>query len=79
MSKPRYFVDVNGVIFTVFPGGNSNFPADLKIEEKTADRPFAQVQVLGEYENGDKSGGRLIEDEYVLWDSLTDLAQAIES
>lgn len=78
MSGFRYFVDVNGVIFTVFPSGESNFPGDLKIEEKTADRSFAQVMVLGEYENGDKSGGRLVEDEYQLWDSLTELAKAIE-
>lgn len=72
----RYFVDVNGVIFTVYPGGNTNFPGDIKIEEATEDLSFAQVAILGEYEDGDQSGGRLIEDEYVLWDSLMELGAA---
>lgn len=72
----RFFVDVNGVIFTVYPSGDTNFPGDIKIEEATADRLFAQVSILGEYEDGDESGGRLIEDEYVLWDSLMELGAA---
>lgn len=76
MGHSRYFVDVNGVIYTIFPSGESNFPGDFQIEGPDGLQEFSQVQVLGAYE-GDESGARLIEDEYVLWDSLTELAHAI--
>lgn len=79
-SRNRYFVDVNGVIYTVFPRGDSNFPGDLQVKEANEEggSSFPMVQILGEYENGNGTGPRLVEDEYVLWDSLIELgAQCI--
>lgn len=64
----RYFVAENGVIYSIYPRGNSNFAADFKIEG-------ARVLVLGP---PDGSEGREIVESYDLWESLVDLAKAIE-
>lgn len=63
----RYFVCVNGIIWTIFPDGRSNFNEDFKIED---DNLF----VLGE----SCGASRLIIDEYSLWNSLVELAREIE-
>jgi hypothetical protein len=64
----RYFVCVNGVIWTVYDDGRSNFPGDFRVVNN-------EIQVLGE---ADDDGCRLISDEYPLWNSLKLLAQEIE-
>jgi hypothetical protein len=66
----RHFVCNNGIIWAIYENGDSNFNRDFRVIDDT-------VQVLGEKDG--KDGGRLIEDEYVLWDSLTELALEIES
>ncbi len=65
----RYFVDVNGHIWSIDHKGNSNFPGDIQINE-------SDVWVLGAKD--DLGPGRLIEDEYTLWPSLTALAMTLE-
>jgi hypothetical protein len=60
---------VKGVIFTVLPSGCTNFPGNITIEEKADGRSYAQVSIIDDREGG----GRLIEDEYVLCDSLMEL------
>lgn len=67
--KIRCFVDVDGHIWSINEAGESNFPADIAIDGDV-------VQVLGERD--DQGPGRLVEDEYVLWPSLTALAIALE-
>jgi hypothetical protein len=68
-NQPRYFIDDNGTIWTVFAGGISNFPRDITVAENV-------VQILGEKE--DDSPGRPVENEFTLWPSLMALALAIE-
>ncbi|HFG7030911.1 TPA: hypothetical protein ACGIK9_003411 [Acinetobacter baumannii] len=58
-----YFVDVNGVIYSISEDGRSNHPGKLRVENN-------KVFVL------DSDGSVL--DEYQLWDSLLSLAVAIE-
>lgn len=72
----RFFMDVNGVVYTVYPNGETNFGGDIRVEEANAERSYAQVQVLGDFEGGDKTGSRLVEDEYVLWGSMIELGAA---
>lgn len=77
--KPfRYFVDNNGVIFTILDNGQTNFPGEIKVEEAKGDHESATVMVLGAYEGEEGNSPRLVEDEYQVWDSLIDLAVAIE-
>ena len=64
----RCFVDVDGNVWTINSEGKSAFPADIEIVD-------GDVRVLGA---DDGTGARLIEDEYVLWPSLTSLALALE-
>ncbi|MCY9874015.1 hypothetical protein [Vibrio barjaei] len=79
----RYFVDDNGVIFSLYSGGSTNFHGDIKVEEKGTvcassgkARSYAQVVWLGEFEG--EENGSPVHGEYQLWDSLGALAQAIE-
>ena len=65
----RYFVDINGVIFTIYDDNTSNYPGDFEIVGSDF-RSLGVKDCLGE--------GREIVDEYVIWDSLVELAQAIE-
>lgn len=67
--KLRCFVCVNGHVWTINDEGKTNFPADIHIEGNT-------VQILGARD--DLGPGRAIDEEYQLWNSLTDLAIAIE-
>lgn len=65
--KNRCFVDANGHVFTLDANGVSNYPGDIEINERV-------VRVLGAY---DETGqGRLVEAEYRLWPSLTELLAA---
>jgi len=65
--KIRCFVDVDGHIWSIDLNGKSKFPGDIEIKD-------SEVWVLGESDGQ----GRLIEEEYTLWPSLTDLAMALE-
>lgn len=67
--KTRCFVDVNGHIWSINQSGESNFPGDIKIEGNT-------VLILGAKD--DLGDGRPVDEEYQLWQSLTDLAIALE-
>ncbi len=72
----RCFVDVDGQIWSINANGESNYPADIEIIDDTN-----TVRILGAYENDSESellSGRLIEDEYTLWPSLTKLALQLE-
>lgn len=69
MRKIRCFVDVNGFVWSIDEQGRSAHPADIEIVGDT-------VRVLGVKD--DLGPGRLIEDEYQLWPSLTALAAALE-
>lgn len=72
-----YFVCSEGAIWTVYQTGlyfHSNFYEGIEV-----DFGNQEVNVLGEWfldDNGKEY--RPIEDSYVLWTSLTDLAYAIE-
>lgn len=67
--KNRYFVGQNSVIYTLFPSGASNFPGDFKVEG-------SNILELGARD--DVGDSREIIEEYTLWDSLVELAKAIE-
>lgn len=67
--KLRCFVCANGHVWTIDHNGETNFPAEIKIEGRN-------VLVLGAKD--DLGPGRAVEEEYQLWDSLTELAIAIE-
>lgn len=68
--KIRCFIDVNGQVWTINNDGKSNHPSDILIEGDT-------VLILGVED--DIGPGREVEDEYVVWPSLTALANAIEA
>ncbi|WP_210499423.1 hypothetical protein [Vibrio crassostreae] len=79
----RFFACDDGIFWTVYPNGNSNFPHRIKVEEagtidpsNNQSRSYAQVLWLGDYEG--KEDGSPIHGEYVLHASLTTLAHAIE-
>lgn len=62
----RYFVDVNGVIYTLFDTGLSNFPCeDMKF---VFHDPYIDL-ICPDGE---------VHETYQLWDSLVELAKAIE-
>lgn len=67
--KTRCFVDANGHIWSIDDHGKSNFPADIEIVGNT-------VRILGV--SDDLGEGRSIDEEYVLWPSLTALAITLE-
>ncbi len=70
-----YFTCDDGVIWTVFSDGTSNYLGNLRT---TADE--TTVQVLGEYDgNPSPETPRLIEAEYTLWPKLLDLSAHIEA
>ena len=71
-----YFTCNSGVIWTVYSEGDeytSNMDANIAITD-SPDGTFKTVQVLV-----NDAGETLIDDEYVLWPSLIDLAVAIEA
>lgn len=70
MTDMRCFVDIHGVIYSLYDNGQSNFPHYFTITEdgKT-------LQVLGEMA---ECGDIAIDEEYTIWDSLTELAKQIE-
>ena len=72
----RFFVDCDGVIYTIFPDGGSNFQGHYRIVEAEDNESgdYAVFQLLGE-KNGDD--GRVIEEEWVIWDSLMELGAAV--
>lgn len=71
----RFFVDQDGVIFTVHKDLSTNFNGQLEI--RTFDSPARPDEAwqLGEDEG---NGERLVIDEHPLWGSLAELADAIE-
>ncbi len=70
MRKVKCFVDVNGFIWNIDEQGRCAYPRELDVSGDT-------VRVLGVKD--DLGPGRLIEDEYQLWQSLTELAAALEN
>jgi hypothetical protein len=64
MDKGKYFIDMDGVIYRIFSSENHNFPGNLHLSEN-------RVSVV------DEEGCEI--EEYVLWNSLLELAKAIES
>lgn len=62
----RYFVAENGVIYTVYPNGKSNYSDTDNIEVLDC-----KVHIL------EMDG--CVKDEYQLWDSLSELASVIDS
>lgn len=64
MDKGKYFIDMDGVIYRIFSSENHNFPGNLRLSKNS-------VSVI------DEDGCEI--EEYVPWDSLLELAKAIES
>ena len=62
----RYFVSENGVIYTVYPNGKTNY----QVTENIAVLDF-KVQIL------EMDG--CVKGEYQLWNSLSELASVIDS
>ena len=69
MEGIRCFIDSNGFVSSIDEYGRSAYPAELEVVGDT-------VRVLGAKD--DLGPGRLVEDEYQLWPSLTALAAALE-
>lgn len=69
----RYFVCENSIIWTVFPSGETNFFGDIEVNDD--DTVFS----LGEPEGDQVNNVREILATYVLWPSLSSLAEKIES
>lgn len=70
MGIKGYFCDIHGVIYTVadFYQDGTNAPYHIEIEGNT-------VIQCGTFSEGD---GYPVDEEYTLWESLVDLAKAIE-
>lgn len=68
MQLLRYFVDHEGVIWTIYPNNSTNFPGRVHINQQ-------RVQHLGDIPG--ENAGEVI-NEYVLWPSLNRLAMALE-
>ena len=69
-----YFVSENGAIWTVFNDNSTNYNRDIRVGTGGH-----TVEVLGEYDGTPgPDTGRLIEEEYTLWQSLLDLSAHIE-
>jgi hypothetical protein len=62
----RCFICSEGHIWSINNRGECNYPSDVEVVDGI-------VRILGRYDDG-CSGGRLIEEEYSLWPSLTSLA-----
>lgn len=83
MCNTRYFVCDDGIIWSLYSNGESNFPHTIKVEEAgTAVNPstgealtYSQVLWLG---SSDDNESRPIEGEFVLHNSLMELALEIE-
>jgi hypothetical protein len=71
----KYFLNQDGVIFTVFKNGDTNFVGNLEIRVYDAPTRSDEAWQLGEDEG---NGERLVIDEHPLWRSLLELADAIE-
>lgn len=72
MTHNRYFVDVDGVIFTLCADGYSNYHGDFIVDEVEC-----VVKALGDVDPL-TPGSREILEEYCLWNSLKELASKIE-
>lgn len=69
-----YFVGKNGAIWTVFTNNSTNFNGDIRVMGDNS------VEVLGVYDGEPgQDTGRLIEGNYQLWHSLSDLSAHIEA
>ena len=71
----RFFVDQDGVIFTVHQDLSTNFDGHLEIRNYDSPARPDEAWQLGEDEG---NGQRLVIDEHPLWNSLAELAEAIE-
>ncbi len=61
----KYFIDNNGVIYSLYENGESNYPTKV-------------VYLKGENFISVLDDDGFVNDEYFLWDSLSDLAKELE-
>lgn len=78
LGASKYFITANGVIHTIYSNGKSTCPDKFQIIDKSHSEynGFESVRILKQSVDNDEIE---ITEEYDLWPSLTELANAIET